>query len=67
MRCPICGKETAEKGNSFRPFCSERCKLIDLDNWLQGRYRISTWIQDHDDAEEAEAAEAVKADTVVEA
>ncbi len=30
------------KGSPFRPFCSERCKLIDLDNWLAGRYRIST-------------------------
>ena len=28
------------EGNPFRPFCSERCKLIDLDNWLEGRYRV---------------------------
>lgn len=27
--------------NLFRPFCSERCRMIDLDNWLAGRYRIS--------------------------
>lgn len=25
-----------------RPFCSARCKLADLDNWLNGSYRIST-------------------------
>ena len=42
MRCPICRRDTYGKGNPFRPFCSERCKLIDLDNWLAGRYRIST-------------------------
>jgi len=42
MRCPICRQETFVKGNSLRPFCSERCKLIDLDNWLAGRYYIST-------------------------
>ena len=42
MRCPICKRETFAAGNPFRPFCSERCKLIDLDNWLTGRYRIST-------------------------
>jgi len=42
MRCPICRQETFAQGNSLRPFCSERCKLIDLDNWLAGRYRIST-------------------------
>ena len=40
MRCPTCKRETAWEGNAFRPFCSERCKLIDLDNWLSERYRI---------------------------
>jgi len=65
MRCPVCWKETGDKHNAFRPFCSERCKLIDLDNWLQGRYRIATAIEDHDDDDDAAvAAEAVKADTV---
>jgi endogenous inhibitor of DNA gyrase (YacG/DUF329 family) len=42
MRCPTCGKEILEQDNPYRPFCSGRCKLIDLDNWLSGRYRIST-------------------------
>jgi uncharacterized protein len=41
MRCPICKKETVYEGNPFRPFCSERCKLIDLHNWLSERYRVS--------------------------
>jgi len=40
MRCPICKKEVSYQGNPFRPFCSERCKLIDLDNWLEGRYYV---------------------------
>ena len=40
MRCPICNHEARREGNPYRPFCSERCKLIDLDNWLSGRYRI---------------------------
>jgi endogenous inhibitor of DNA gyrase (YacG/DUF329 family) len=43
MRCPICARETFTQGNPFRPFCSERCKLLDLDNWLTGRYRISAF------------------------
>ena len=31
VACPICGKEMEwDSGNRFRPFCSERCKLIDL-------------------------------------
>ncbi|HLW80346.1 MAG TPA: DNA gyrase inhibitor YacG [Terriglobia bacterium] len=42
MRCPICKNELAGGNNPYRPFCSERCKLIDLDHWLSGRYRIST-------------------------
>jgi hypothetical protein len=40
MRCPVCRKSTTWQENPFRPFCSERCKLIDLDNWLSERYRI---------------------------
>jgi hypothetical protein len=39
MRCPICKRQTSWKGNPYRPFCSERCKLLDLDNWLAERYR----------------------------
>ncbi|WP_085883519.1 DNA gyrase inhibitor YacG [Oceanibacterium hippocampi] len=38
-RCPICGKP-AEAGN--RPFCSPRCKDLDLGRWLDGRYAIPT-------------------------
>jgi len=41
MRCPICKKEAPGAGNPSRPFCSDRCKMIDLDNWLSERYRIS--------------------------
>ena len=40
MRCPICKQPVTDKGNPFRPFCSERCNLIDLENWLEGRYRV---------------------------
>ena len=40
MRCPTCKEEVLYEDNPFRPFCSERCKLIDLDNWLEGRYRV---------------------------
>ncbi|MGH9397458.1 MAG: DNA gyrase inhibitor YacG [Terriglobia bacterium] len=39
--CPICRRELPMGKNLFRPFCSERCRMIDLDNWLAGRYRIS--------------------------
>lgn len=40
IRCPICRREVSWKGNPYRPFCSERCRLIDLGAWSEGRYRI---------------------------
>lgn len=42
VKCPRCGKKTDTAENAFRPFCSERCKLVDLGNWLSGNYRIPT-------------------------
>jgi hypothetical protein len=39
--CPICKKEVAVGSADF-PFCSERCRLIDLGNWASGKYVIST-------------------------
>ena len=54
MRCPVCKKNVEREGNPFRPFCSERCKLIDLDNWLEERYRISARV---DSGEEGAAQE----------
>lgn len=38
--CPYCKSETVKEGNRFWPFCSERCKLIDLGKWAVGDYRI---------------------------
>jgi len=32
------------------PFCSERCRLLDLDNWLSGHYRVTTTIETADEA-----------------
>jgi len=42
VKCPKCGNETRLEDNPFRPFCSERCKLIDLGNWLDGVYSVPT-------------------------
>ena len=39
--CPICKKEVAIGSADF-PFCSERCRLIDLGNWASGKYVITT-------------------------
>ena len=34
MKCPTCGKEFDPGGSPAMPFCSERCRLIDLGRWL---------------------------------
>lgn len=39
MRCPICRKQV-QPGAPETPFCSERCRLIDLANWADEKYRI---------------------------
>ena len=40
--CPQCGTPVEWTAASrFRPFCSERCKLIDLGAWASDKYRIS--------------------------
>jgi len=39
--CPSCKGEAVWRDNPFRPFCSERCKLIDLGKWAAEDYRIS--------------------------
>lgn len=41
MKCPICQKEV-KIGDPEMPFCSERCRLIDLGNWASEKYVIST-------------------------
>jgi len=41
MKCPICRKEV-HIDDPYMPFCSERCKLIDLGNWASEKYVIST-------------------------
>jgi uncharacterized protein len=40
--CPICKKTIDDAPQDFgpRPFCSTRCKMVDLGNWLNEAYRI---------------------------
>jgi len=49
LRCPICKKPTKAADADF-PFCSDRCRLIDLGKWASGGYVIASPV---DDAEEA--------------
>lgn len=39
--CPRCHKPTYWQDNPYRPFCSERCKLIDLGAWATESYKIT--------------------------
>jgi endogenous inhibitor of DNA gyrase (YacG/DUF329 family) len=40
--CPTCGKKVEwTESSKFRPFCSERCKQIDLGSWAEEQYKIA--------------------------
>lgn len=39
-RCPTCGRPVQWEGNPDRPFCSERCRVVDLGNWADERFRV---------------------------
>jgi uncharacterized protein len=58
MRCPICKTPVeeprpaapGEPAISAFPFCSERCKLIDLGRWLDGKYQVPVVEEDGDES-----------------
>lgn len=42
VTCPHCGKESRwDINNRFRPFCCERCKMIDLGKWADEEFRVA--------------------------
>ena len=41
IQCPTCSKAGDWRAGPFAPFCSHRCKLIDLGKWLGGEHRIA--------------------------
>ncbi|MFP5262100.1 MAG: DNA gyrase inhibitor YacG [Blastocatellia bacterium] len=49
MKCPICNQPTYWKDNPDRPFCSERCRIIDLGNWASEDYKVSIPLKDIDE------------------
>lgn len=55
--CPTCQKEIDWKESRYRPFCSERCKLIDLGRWASGDYRIPAQPDDEEEKEGPEPSE----------
>jgi endogenous inhibitor of DNA gyrase (YacG/DUF329 family) len=54
IKCPTCRQKTDWKNNPFRPFCSERCKLIDLGAWASEEYIIEGKLNDESGREPSE-------------
>ena len=46
VKCPECGKEVKWEKNKWRPFCSERCKILDLGAWASEEYGVSEEIDE---------------------
>lgn len=60
VKCPSCGKETEYEGNEFRPFCSERCKLLDFGAWADEKYSMPAESGEPSEEEIAEMEKALK-------
>ncbi|MEM6315807.1 MAG: DNA gyrase inhibitor YacG [Planctomycetota bacterium] len=50
MDCPICNKPV-DPTIDTAPFCSKRCRLIDLNRWLDGKYQVPAVEGDGDEVE----------------
>ncbi|MFZ0736345.1 MAG: DNA gyrase inhibitor YacG [Candidatus Acidiferrales bacterium] len=51
--CPICRKPTDSESVAEFPFCSERCRTVDLGNWASEKYVISEPVIDEDTPEDS--------------
>jgi endogenous inhibitor of DNA gyrase (YacG/DUF329 family) len=60
VKCPQCGREVEYEGNEFRPFCSERCKLLDLGAWADEEYSLPAEPSEMTEAEIAEIEKALE-------
>lgn len=58
MRCPVCKREFEKDESNALPFCSERCRTIDLGRWLGESYQLPvTPDPEADESPETDAAE----------
>jgi endogenous inhibitor of DNA gyrase (YacG/DUF329 family) len=54
LTCPVCGQQVLLEGNRALPFCSERCRLVDLNRWLEEEIGLPVEVEaDWEDEEEA--------------
>jgi endogenous inhibitor of DNA gyrase (YacG/DUF329 family) len=51
-RCPLCRNLLPTKSVPTFPFCSDRCRLLDLNNWMEGNYTVSRPIDPSDELDE---------------
>lgn len=56
LHCPICRKEVPLESSNV-PFCSDRCRLLDLGKWASGDYKVSSPVLDPELLEEVEQAQ----------
>ena len=54
--CPICKKPTDSREHADFPFCSERCRLLDLGAWAAEKYVVSDSIFDEEELQEGDGA-----------
>jgi endogenous inhibitor of DNA gyrase (YacG/DUF329 family) len=54
LRCPTC-RTIVMRSDEYFPFCSDRCRLIDLGKWASGAYKITSPVLDPELVEDAEA------------
>jgi uncharacterized protein len=64
LKCPICATPTDSETGADFPFCSERCRVLDLGNWASGKYVISSpaFDEDFDEVPETEPEDISAAD-----
>jgi endogenous inhibitor of DNA gyrase (YacG/DUF329 family) len=56
VRCPIC-KKAVKSTDPYFPFCSDRCRVIDLGKWSSGEYVISSPVKDAEEPSREDAPE----------
>ncbi len=57
VRCPVCERSFEPEQSPAMPFCSERCRLVDLGRWIDERYAMPIEREDEGHAEDAETNE----------
>jgi endogenous inhibitor of DNA gyrase (YacG/DUF329 family) len=58
IRCPVCRELTTWEENPYKPFCSKRCKLLDLGAWASEEYRVPGKKEEDEDEKRNEDHEA---------